>query len=150
MRIHFICRGNGFRSRIAETYLNSLQLNNVEVVSSGTVADKYRSENDPISRPAEFVLSRNGLMKFAKKQCDQLTQSRIEPDDTTICMNQRIFNECKELVVLPNNVIVWSIDDVNEYYPVYPQDEEIDQYAEQVFQSIKDNVDALIKQLNVL
>lgn len=150
MRIHFICRGNGFRSRMAETYLNSLKLNNVVAVSSGTVADKYRSENDPISRLAKVVLSKHGLLELAKKQCDQLTQSRIEPNDTIICMNERIFNESKELVDLSNDVIVWHVDDVDEYFPVRPQDQEIDQYGEQVFQSIKNKVDTMIKQLQIL
>lgn len=147
MKIHFICRGNAFRSRIAETYLNSLKLKDFEAVSSGTVADKYRNENDPISRPAKFILNKHGLLEFAKKQCDQLTQLRIEPNDTIVCMNQRVFDESKDLVTLPSNVIVWSVDDVPEYFPVPPQNEEVDQYAEKVFQSIKNNVDSLIKQL---
>jgi protein-tyrosine-phosphatase len=147
MKIHFICRGNGFRSRIAETYLNSLKLNDFKAVSSGTVADKYRSENDPISRPAKYILNKHGLLEYAKKQCDQLTQLRLEPKATLVCMNQRVFDESKDLVALPSDVIVWSVDDVPEYFPVLPQNEEVDRYAEQVFQSIKNNVDTLIKQL---
>ena len=146
MRFHFICRGNAFRSRMAEAYLVSLKLPNVEVVSSGTVADTYRSENDPISRHAKVVLSKLGLLEFAKTRCDQLTQSRILPGDITICMNQRIFNECKDVVVLPNDAIVWGIDDVDEHFTVHPEDEEIDRYAEQVFETIKKNVDILIQQ----
>jgi predicted protein tyrosine phosphatase len=36
MNIHFICRGNVLRSLIAETYLRSLELPNITVISSGT------------------------------------------------------------------------------------------------------------------
>ena len=86
------------------------------------------------------------FFEFAKTRCDQLTQSRIVPGDITICMNQRIFDECKDLVSLPNDVIVWGDDDVDEHFTVHPDDEEIDQYAEQVFESIKKNVDILIQQ----
>ncbi len=144
MRIHFICRGNAFRSRIAETYLNSLKLKNVVAVSSGTVADEHQNQNGPISPHAQFILKKHDLLAYAKKQCDQLTQSRLEPSDTIICMNQRIFNECKDLVVLPSNVSVWSIDDIDEHFSTQPQEKEMDEYAEQVFQSIKSNIDALI------
>jgi len=36
--IHFICRGNSFRSIIAEAYLNSLEIKDSRVLSNGTTA----------------------------------------------------------------------------------------------------------------
>ena len=43
--IHFICRGNAFRSIIAEAYLNSLELYYLSVLSSGTAATLYEARN---------------------------------------------------------------------------------------------------------
>lgn len=38
--IHFVCRGNNFRSRLAEAYLNSKKLPGIKVISSGIEAEK--------------------------------------------------------------------------------------------------------------
>ncbi len=45
MIIHFICRGNSFRSIIAEAYVNSLKFKNLKATSSGTTAAVDRAGN---------------------------------------------------------------------------------------------------------
>ena len=45
MIIHFICRGNSFRSIIAEAYLNSLEIKDSRVLSSGTAAAPDKARN---------------------------------------------------------------------------------------------------------
>ena len=45
MIVHFICRGNAFRSIIAEAYLNSLKFENLKATSSGTAAAVDRAGN---------------------------------------------------------------------------------------------------------
>lgn len=147
MTIHFICRGNGFRSRIAETYVNSLERTDLKTISSGTVADSYRYKNDPICAHTKVVLSKHNLLKYDKNKCDQLTQSRINPNDVTVCINEKVFLECKSLVTLPQNVIVWDVDDLDEHFINNPSVEEINEYSEEVFQTIKNNVDHLLASL---
>jgi hypothetical protein len=45
MLIHFICRGNSFRSIIAEAYLNSLRIKGLRILSSGTAAASDKAKN---------------------------------------------------------------------------------------------------------
>ena len=45
MIIHFICRGNSFRSIIAEAYLKSRRLDGLKVISSGTNAAADKAGN---------------------------------------------------------------------------------------------------------
>jgi protein-tyrosine-phosphatase len=97
MTIHFICRGNAHRSLIAEAYLKSLQLKDVDVLSSGTVANTYRSENEPRIPIIIARLDIYGKGQFAKTTPDQLTQERIDRGDITVCMNQIVANECSRL-----------------------------------------------------
>lgn len=66
MIIHFICRGNAFRSVIAEAYLNSLELKCLSVLSSGTAATLYRARNLADHRITLELLEEHGIRDFAK------------------------------------------------------------------------------------
>jgi len=114
MKIHFICRGNVLRSLVAETYVKSLELKDVECISSGVCIDM----NDPMERRyfrnTLALLKRQGISKYAKEISDQLTQGRVDWADVTICVNQRAFNEAMAIVKLPKNTIVWDIEDIGE------------------------------------
>jgi protein-tyrosine-phosphatase len=95
MIIHFICRGNSFRSVIAEAYLNSLGIKGSRVLSSGTTAASDKARNLVYHRMTLDLLDRHGIREFAKAGYgDQLTQSRLEKADITVCMNQRVYDEC--------------------------------------------------------
>lgn len=145
MTIHFICRGNAHRSLIAEAYLKSLQLKNVEVLSSGTVADRYRAENE--SRIPKIItrLDTHGKGKFAKTRPDQLTQERLKGSDVVVCMNQIVVDECKQLVDMPDCTLVWNITDVGEGERVLnPGDDEL-KYFDEIYEEIARKVDELVR-----
>jgi len=114
MIIHFICRGNVLRSLIAETYLKSLELPNVIVITSGVVTDANRDSDRPFFENTLRLLASHGLKKYIKDNPEQLTQLRIDNNDMVIVMNDRAFSEAKEIVKLPKTTMVWDITDIGE------------------------------------
>ena len=150
MIIHFICRGNSFRSIIAEAYLNSLEIKDSSVLSSGTTAALDKARNLAYYRMTLELLEKHGIREFAKADyADQLTQSRLEKADITVCMNQRVYDECLQCVTFPVSPRVWSIADVGEPGRVACSESEERRYREEAYQEIVKNVDRLISDVLV-
>lgn len=144
MRVHFICRGNALRSIIAEAYLRSLELPNIDVISSGTVAKRYRTRNQPTLLTTTTMLNKHGIGKYVKVHSDQLTQDRLHDEDMTICMNQVVYAEGQEVVTFPKNTIVWNIVDAGEgERALAPTDNHL-KYDEVIYSDIKYEVDQLV------
>ena len=145
MIIHFICRGNAFRSIIAEAYLNSLEIKDSTVLSSGTAAASDKARNLPYYRMTLELLGKHGIREFAKDgHGDQLTQSRLESADTTVCMNQRVYDECLRLVPFPASPRIWSVADIGEPGRIPKLESETELYRDEAYQEIVKNVDQLI------
>lgn len=145
MIIHFICRGNSFRSIIAEAYLNSLGIKDISALSSGTVAALDKEGNLAHYRSILELLDAHGIREFAKDDYgDQLTQSRLEKADITVCMNQRVYEECLEQVTFPASPRIWSVADIGEPGRVASSESERLRYREEAYQEIVSNVDRLV------
>ena len=142
MNVHFICRGNVLRSLIAETYLRSLRIDGLNVISSGTNVDW----NNPQEREYFFntleVLKRHKIDSYVKKVPNQLTQARIdEYNDVVILMNNRVVDEANMLVTLPGKFHNWKIVDIGEGNRI--DDKAREQYEEDIYQEIIEKVDTL-------
>jgi protein-tyrosine-phosphatase len=143
--IHFVCRGNAFRSIIAEAYLNSLELTDVSVLSSGTVGASHKAQNQANHQLTLELLEEHGLRGFAKADYgDQLTQARLDKATTTACMNQRVYDGCLELVTFSDRPLVWSVTDIGEPGRVPRDEPERRILMEQAFQEIVRDVDGLV------
>ncbi len=145
MIIHFICRGNAFRSIIAEAYLNSLAIKDLGVLSSGTAAVLYKARNLADHKVTLELLAEHGIREFAKADYgDQLTQPRLDKADIAVCMNQRVYDECLRCVVFPASPRVWSVADIGEPGRISDVESERWLYREEAYQEIVRNVERLI------
>lgn len=144
MNIHFICRGNVLRSLIAETYLKSLSVKNVNVISSGTNVNWDDPKEREYFANTLAVLERHGIKSFAKPNPEQLTQQRIDNHHGIIVLtNQRVIDEATEIVELPSNILNWGIIDIGEGHRTDAANRE--SYEEEIYQEITRKVDNLIQ-----
>jgi len=149
MIVHFICRGNAFRSIIAEAYLNSLKFKNLRAISSGTAAAADRARNLAAYTETLELLAKNGIREFAKTGYgDQLTPSRLAGAGVVICMNQRVYDECQRLVGLPAGTRVWPVADIGEVGRVPHTEDGKTRYREAAYLEIVVGISQLITELS--
>jgi protein-tyrosine-phosphatase len=144
MNVQFICRGNVFRSLIAETYLKSLNIKDVNVISSGTNVNWEDPQEREYFANTLAVFERHGIKDFAKLIPDQLTQERLDKShDIVVLMNQRVVDEAAKIVELPAHVLNWGIVDIGEGHRTDSNSRE--SYEEEIYQEITQKVDKLFK-----
>lgn len=114
MNIHFICRGNVLRSLIAETYVKSLEREDIHVISSGTNVDWSDSQEKEYFANTIALLDAHGIREYAKSRPEQLTQSRADNQDVTVFMNQRVVEEASKLAQCNGKILNWGITDIGE------------------------------------
>jgi protein-tyrosine-phosphatase len=147
--IHFICRGNSFRSIIAEAYLNSFKFKNLKAISSGTTAAVDKAGNLAAYTETLGLLAKNGILEFAKANYgDQLTQPRLEGADVVICMNQRVYDECQRFVTLPASTRIWSVADIGEPGRIAHTEPGKKLHREEAYQEIVEGVSQLVSEIS--
>lgn len=143
MRIHFICRGNGLRSIMAEAYVRSLG-SDIPVTSSGAVADTFITQGLPVSANGLKVLHEHGIDQFAKRERTQLTPDLLHADDLVICMNQRVYDEASAVVPLPETTQIWDVSDLGEGTRTYRTEVEALAHVHDMFDEIVRDITGLL------
>lgn len=141
MKVHFICTGNTYRSRLAEAYLNSKNLDNTEAYSSGIEADN--NINGPISWYAAKILFDFRLVNFMSDNWQKTSKELLDKSDYIVFLQKSHYDYCKKILGFErNDYEIWDIDDI-ENIEVSISDEEKINLSEETFEKIKSNVDKL-------
>jgi len=143
MRIHFICTGNIYRSRLAEAYCASRCVSGTQVLSSGIGAGL---NGDVLISPyAAHVLAKYGLGSYAAARWQRTTAALVHVSDVLVFMESEHRQFCEEWIEpWRQRVEIWSIEDVG---PVGAM--EIANKVEHTFGIIRQRTDTLLTALGV-
>jgi len=152
MKVHFVCTGNVYRSRLAEAYLNSKQLPGVDVSSSGILADLEYDYDGPINWSAMRLIFKYSLTPFMSLTPTQTTLELLHNADLIIFMqgNHHQFSR-QELGWVGTNYEVWHIEDMDRSTGY----EDIEDFvnpkviplSEETFEKIREKVDDLAERI---
>ena len=142
-KIHFICTGNVYRSRLAEAYFNSLKIPNLKAFSSGIEAD--HSTDGPIEWYAMKLLRNTKLVPFMSFDCQKTSRDLLKVGDFTVFMEQKHLDFCKEkLEFVPE---FYKILDIQDIHTAGLTDAQIIEITQKTFVKIISQVDAFVKKL---
>lgn len=143
MRIHFICTGNIYRSRLAEAYCVSRCAREIQVLSSGIAAGL--DQDVPISPYAAEILARYGLDSYAAPRWQRTTEGLVRGSDVLVCMQGEHLRFCEPWMDPERQRIdVWEIEDVG---PIAAA--RIPEKVERTFGIIRQRTDALLDTLRL-
>jgi len=112
-RIHFVCTGNVFRSRLAEAYCTRYieeKRVDLKISSSGVLAEK--NIPGPIAWYTNRISFHEDLIQFMKVSWDQTTAQMLESADLIVFMEEYHFNWCQDhLGYKKENYEIWNIPD---------------------------------------
>jgi hypothetical protein len=63
-------------------------------------------------------------------------------------MNQRVHDECQQLVTLPADTRIWAVADIGEPGRIADTGPGKDQYREEAYQEIVEAIDQLISEIS--
>jgi protein-tyrosine-phosphatase len=142
MRVHIICNGNAYRSRLAEACLTSLDLG-VEVMSSGVRADASRHQNVPrVTDYVNRVLARHDLPLVTHDPV-QLTQEMLDRGDLLVAVNPVVIDNMRAAFRLPDGIRVWDISDFDEQ----TERTDVDEHTEHILAEIQRHAEVLAAEL---
>jgi protein-tyrosine-phosphatase len=143
MKIHFICTGNIYRSRLAEAYCASRRVPGIDVFSSGIGAGL--NGDAPISPWAADVLTRHGLNSYSAAGWQRTTAALVRASDVLVFMETEHCRFCESwLEPARQKFEVWEIEDIGPI-PVH----KIAEKAEHTFGLIRHRTDSLLTTLGL-
>jgi protein-tyrosine-phosphatase len=143
VRIHFICTGNVYRSRLAEAYCTSRCVPGVYVSSSGIKAGLNGDAS--ISPYAANMLANYNLDSYAAAHWQRTTAALLQASDVLVFMESEHYRFCESWIEPSRQRIeVWEIEDVG------PVDAgEITSKVEHAFAIIRQRTDTLLTALDL-
>jgi protein-tyrosine-phosphatase/8-oxo-dGTP pyrophosphatase MutT (NUDIX family) len=150
-RIHFICRGNTFRSRLAEAYAKSLKHDGYTVSSSGIETAAH--ENIDVSPFTLAIAKKHKLSTKLSAHKRQTTKKILTDADVLVFLNKDIYDDAMgEFKVDARKAVVWNIDDLVGYLAKHPRvsrsQANYDKITEKLAAQVFDKVDELFDYLS--
>jgi protein-tyrosine-phosphatase len=127
---------------MAEAYLKSKNIPNLEISSSGIHAN--RDKNGTVAGYTITILKNHHISEYLSPTWQQTTKELLEGQDLVIFMHKNHEAFClNELHANVPKYITWDIPDIPDSLKVSEHLLEINERAEKDFQKIKDNIDKL-------
>ena len=143
MKIHFVCTGNIYRSRLAEAYCNSRCIPGFQASSSGIGAGL--NEVTAISPYAADVLARYGIRSYTAEYWQRTTAELVQASDVLVFMESIHRRFCAKWIdAARQRIEVWEIEDVGPIAPMQIPDK-----VERTFAVIRQQIDGLLSDLGV-
>jgi protein-tyrosine-phosphatase/8-oxo-dGTP pyrophosphatase MutT (NUDIX family) len=111
--IHFVCRGNVHRSRLAEAYMRQMSLDGFEISSSGVEALEYPKKTR--SSFTEMVLDHQPQLRpYMAGDRQQTNKELLQKHDVIICLDKSVYDDAVRWFQLdPRKTQVWHVEDIN-------------------------------------
>lgn len=151
MKIHFVCTGNFYRSRLAEAYFRSKDIPGLDVSSSGILSKEKYFDNGPISWYAMRLIHNYRLIPFMKTLPTQTTPAMLNEQDLVIFMTPTHYTYAQEnLGFTGSNFKIWNIADLDgfKHHEESERDNERIEVTEKTFAEIREKVDELSMQIS--
>lgn len=110
--IHFVCRGNVYRSRLAAAYFETLDDGRFKVTSSGIATIEAEAKSfSPLAKP---TAKKYGLSHELDRPKLQTTDKLLSDADVIIFMNKDVYDDARKEFDFDNRkCLVWHVSDFN-------------------------------------
>lgn len=152
INIHFVCRGNTYRSRLASAYTATLASNKYRTSSSGI--GPRMSKVQTVNTYTKTVADHHVLTFDIDTPRTQTTNELLREADVIVFMNQDVYlDAAKRFIFDDRKSVVWDVADIEEYalqhgLP-YNTDTQLLKIAERGFQKIRHLCDELYAYLSL-
>lgn len=110
--IHFVCRGNTYRSRLAAAYMNTLLGAEFTVSSSGI--ESKRAAIKTVESYTKAVANANNLKHGITGQKTQTTDALLQAADVLVFMNKDVYDEAVRTYQFDTRkALVWHVPDMD-------------------------------------
>jgi protein-tyrosine-phosphatase/8-oxo-dGTP pyrophosphatase MutT (NUDIX family) len=114
IKIHFVCRGNVFRSRLAEAYARSILGDEYEISSSGIEATRY--PQNFLSPWTKILSNEHGLTKYLTHHRTQTNSDLLNSQDIIVFMSKDVFEDAQTAYDFePLKSVVWRVNDREDW-----------------------------------
>lgn len=139
IRVHFVCRGNALRSRVAEAYARLLVGDRWIISSSGI--DQQLTPDQGLSAWAKIVGHQHGFDLQFSQTAVQTTTDILKTQDIIIFLSKDVFRDANNVYAFqPARTRTWKIKDRGDWRPNLT----LHQKRNRMFKHIKRQVQQLV------